>query len=75
MINIKLLSIAVPSYNSQDYLCRCLDTLVQGGQEVEVIVVDDGSTDRTAEIARGYCERYPELFALRKKKMAGMVRL
>jgi glycosyltransferase involved in cell wall biosynthesis len=71
MINIKLLSIVVPSYNSQDYLRRCLDTVVQGGQEVEVIVVDDGSTDRTAEIAREYCRCCPEIVRLEQKENGG----
>lgn len=68
---IKLLSIVVPSYNSQEYLRRCLNTLVQGGQEVEVIVVDDGSTDRTAEIAREYCERFPRIVRLEQKENGG----
>lgn len=71
MKTIKLLSIVVPSYNSQDYLHHCLDTLVQGGQEVEVIVVDDGSTDNTAEIAREYCRRYPEIVRLEQKENGG----
>lgn len=69
--NIKLLSIVVPSYNSQDYLRHCLDTLVQGGLEVEVIVVDDGSTDSTAEIAREYCDRFPGIVRLEQKKNGG----
>jgi glycosyltransferase involved in cell wall biosynthesis len=71
MDNTKLLSIVVPSYNSQDYLRRCLDTVVQGGREVEVIVVDDGSTDHTAEIAREYCERFPEIVRLKQKENGG----
>jgi Glycosyltransferases involved in cell wall biogenesis len=71
MITIKLLSIAVPSYNSQDYLGRCLDTLVQGGEEVEVIVVDDGSTDHTADIAREYCRKYPQIVRLEQKENGG----
>jgi glycosyltransferase involved in cell wall biosynthesis len=71
MIDIKLLSIVVPSYNSQDYLFRCLDTVVQGGRDVEVIVVDDGSTDRTADIAREYCERYPGIVRLEQKENGG----
>lgn len=71
MKNIKLLSIVVPSYNSQDYLHHCLDTLVLGGQEVEVIVVDDGSTDRTAEIAREYCGRFPGIVRLEQKENGG----
>ncbi|MDR3541005.1 MAG: glycosyltransferase family 2 protein [Desulfosporosinus sp.] len=71
MKNIKLLSIVVPSYNSQNYLRRCLDTVVQGGQDVEVIVVDDGSTDSTAEIAREYCGRFPGIVRLEQKKNGG----
>lgn len=71
MKTIKLLSIVVPSYNSQDYLRRCLDTLVQGSQEVEVIVVDDGSTDSTAEIALEYCNRFPGIVRLEQKTNGG----
>lgn len=67
----KLLSIVVPSYNSQDYLRRCLDTVVQGGREVEVIIVDDGSTDHTAEIAHEYCGRFPEIVRLKQKENGG----
>lgn len=67
----KLLSIVVPSYNSQDYLRRCLDTLIKGGREVEVIVVDDGSTDKTADIAREYCGQYPEIVRLVQKENGG----
>lgn len=68
---MKLLSIAVPSYNSQDYLAKCLDSLVVGGAAVEVIVVDDGSTDRTAEIARDYIARYPDIVRLEQKPNGG----
>jgi glycosyltransferase involved in cell wall biosynthesis len=68
---IKLLSIIVPAYKSEDYLCRCLDAVVQGGDEVEVIVVDDGSTDRTAEIAAEYCRRYPGIVRLKQKENGG----
>ena len=48
---MKLLSIAVPCYNSQDYMENCIKTLLVGGKEVEILIVDDGSADRTAEIA------------------------
>ena len=40
---MKLLTIAVPCYNSQDYMENCISSLVVGGDEVEVLVVDDGS--------------------------------
>ena len=61
----------MPSYNSQDYLFRCLDTLVKGGPDVEVIVVDDGSTDKTSEVAQEYCARYPDIVRLERKENGG----
>ena len=48
---MKLLSIAVPCYNSQDYMEHCVETLVSGGEEVEVIIINDGSQD---EIGRAH---------------------
>ncbi|AFM43027.1 glycosyl transferase [Desulfosporosinus acidiphilus SJ4] len=71
MNKIKLLSIVVPSYNSQDYLGHCLDTLIQGGPEIEVIVVDDGSTDNTAAVAQEYCDRFPAIVRLEQKENGG----
>ena len=46
---MKLLTITVPCYNSQDYMKRCIDSLLPGGEDVEIIIVDDGSTDQTTE--------------------------
>ena len=56
---MKLLSICVPCYNSQDYMERCLDSLLVGGDQVEILIVDDGSKDRTGEIADRYEKEYP----------------
>ena len=58
---MKLLSVAIPSYNSEDYLEHCIESLLVGGEDVEIIVVDDGSKDRTAEIADKYAENYPTI--------------
>ncbi|WP_022868373.1 glycosyltransferase family 2 protein [Schaalia vaccimaxillae] len=54
-----LLTVIVPSYNSQDYLDRAMTTLVGYNDEVEVIIVNDGSKDRTAQIADDWATRYP----------------
>ncbi len=57
---MKLLSVAVPCYNSAAYMRHCIDTLLSGGDEVEILIVDDGSTrDETPQIADEYASRYP----------------
>jgi len=56
---MKLLSFAVPCYNSEAYMEKCIESLLPGGKDVEILIVDDGSSDRTAEIADAYAERYP----------------
>ena len=48
---MKLLSIAIPCYNSQDYMRHAIETLLAGGEDVEILVVNDGSKDKTADIA------------------------
>ena len=54
-------SVIVPVYNTKDYLKQCLDSLVaQTLEDLEILVVDDGSTDGSTEIIRGYAECYPE---------------
>lgn len=58
---MKILSFTVPCYNSQDYMRRCIDSLLVGGEDVEIIIVDDGSTDKTAEIADEYVKKYPTI--------------
>ncbi len=59
-ITLKLLSIAIPCYNSAAYMRRCIDSLLGGGEQVEILIVDDGSTkDNTLQIANEYEARYP----------------
>lgn len=58
---MKLLSFAVPCYNSQEYMRKCIDSLLVGKEEVEIIIVDDGSKDDTLKIAREYEEKYPTI--------------
>lgn len=59
---MKLLSVAIPCYNSEAYMEHCIQTLLSGGEEMEIIIVDDGSVkDRTPEIADEYARRYPTI--------------
>ena len=49
---MKLLSVAIPCYNSAAYMENCVNSLLKGGEDIEIIIVDDGSVkDNTAEIA------------------------
>ena len=58
---MKLLSVAIPCYNSEAYMRNCIHSLLAGGEEVEIIIVDDGSRDGTAAIADEYAEKYPTI--------------
>ena len=59
---MKLLSVAIPCYNSESYMRHCIESLLIGGEEVEIIIVDDGSTkDQTPQIADEYAKKYPTI--------------
>lgn len=69
---MKLLSIAVPCYNSEEYMDRCIRSLLKGGEEVEILIVDDGSTkDNTAAIADRYAAAYPSIIKAIHQENAG----
>lgn len=58
---MKLLSIAVPCYNSENYMENCIKSLLPGGDDVEILIVNDGSSDSTGEIADRYARMYPNI--------------
>ncbi|MCR5734778.1 MAG: glycosyltransferase family 2 protein [Lachnospiraceae bacterium] len=58
---MKLLSVTVPCYNSEKYMRKAVECLLPGADDVEIIIVDDGSTDGTALIADEYAEKYPSV--------------
>lgn len=58
---MKLLSVAIPCYNSEEYMRKCIESLLPGGEDVEILIVDDGSTDGTGEIADTYEKLYPSI--------------
>ncbi len=68
---MKLLSVAIPCYNSEAYMAKCIESLLVGGEEVEIIVVNDGSKDRTAEIAEEYRIKYPTIVKVVNKENGG----
>ena len=58
---MKLLTVTIPCYNSQDYMEKCIDSILPGGDRVEIIIIDDGSKDNTGAIADEYAARYPDI--------------
>lgn len=58
---MKLLTVTVPCYNSAEYMEKCVDSLLRGGDRVEVIIINDGSKDNTGAIADAYVEKYPDI--------------
>ncbi len=59
---MKLLTVAIPCYNSSAYMRNCIESLLPGGEDVEILIIDDGSVkDNTAEIADEYQKKYPEI--------------
>lgn len=63
-----LLSIIVPVFNVQEYLHRCVQSLLKNNQdlEYEIILVDDGSTDKSGEICDEYATKYEYINAFHK---------
>lgn len=58
---MKLITFAVPSYNSEAYMRNCIDSILVGGEDVEIIIVNDGSKDGTGAIADEYAAKYPTI--------------
>jgi glycosyltransferase involved in cell wall biosynthesis len=61
MSNEKLLTVTVPCYNSEGYMRKCIDSLLVGGDKIEIIIINDGSKDGTGAIADEYAAKYPEI--------------
>ncbi|KFJ04261.1 glycosyltransferase family 2 protein [Bifidobacterium tsurumiense] len=63
METAKTLTFVVPAFNMEEYLERCVNSLLstQRTDDIEVIIVDDGSSDGTAKLADSYANRMPEV--------------
>lgn len=68
---MKYITFVVPCYNSQDYMKRCIESLLPGGEDVEIIIVNDGSADHTGMIAQQYEMLYPNIVKAVHKENGG----
>lgn len=72
---MKIITFIIPSYNVERYLHTALESFITEDEavndQIEVLVIDDGSSDRTADIARSYAAQYPDMFRLIQKENGG----
>ena len=68
---MKLLTVAIPCYNSSEYMEKSIRSALTGGERVEIIVVDDGSSDNTLEIANKYQEKFPSIIKVIHQENGG----
>ncbi len=67
------ISIVVPIYNSELFLCRCVDSILLSAlKDIEIILVDDGSTDNSPNIVDWYHEQYKDIVKVIHKKNQGL---
>ena len=69
----KTLTISVAAYNVEKYIEKLLDSIIAAdvNEDIEVLVIDDGGKDRTAEITKEYEQKYPEMIKLVHKENGG----
>ena len=68
-------SIIVPVYNTADKLERCLDSLVnQTNEDIEIVIINDGSTDNSEEIIKKYEEKYKDIISYYSKQNEGVAK-
>ena len=68
---MKYVSFAIPCYNSEEYMEKAIQSILKGGEDVEIIIVNDGSKDRTSEIAKQYEREYPTIVKAVDKENGG----
>lgn len=68
---MKLITFVVPCYNSEEYMEHAILSILSGGNDIEVIIVNDGSQDSTLKIANKYKKKYPSMVKVIDKENGG----
>jgi len=73
--NRPLVSVVIPAYNHEKFVLKAIESVMeQSCRSLELIVIDDGSTDQTAKVVRGACERYSGRIRFESRENRGLVR-
>lgn len=68
---MKLITFVIPAYNSESYLHHAVDSLTCAGDDIEIIIVNDGSKDQTSSIAKSYQQKFPSMVSVIDKENGG----
>lgn len=68
---MKYITFAIPCYNSESYMEKAIQSILPAGEDVEILIVNDGSTDRTREIGMEYAQKYPSIVKVLNKENGG----
>ena len=68
---MKYITFAIPCYNSEAYMEKAINSILPAGEDVEILIVNDGSTDKTKKIGKQYAERFPSIVKVINKENGG----
>lgn len=68
---MKLISFVIPCYNSENYMEHAIQSILVAKEDIELIIVNDGSKDNTLKIARKYEKKYPKVVKVIDKENGG----
>lgn len=68
---MKLVTFAIPCYNSEAYMSKCIDSILSAKEDIEIIIINDGSVDSTKKIAEGYKKKYPDIIKVINQENGG----
>jgi len=73
-MNTPLVSVCIPTHNGQEYLKQCIESAInQSYKNIEIVIVDDNSSDNTSEIIETYCIKDNRIWLIRNEKNLGLV--
>lgn len=72
-MNEPLISFIIPVYNAQEYVSKCIDSILEQkiDDQIEILLINDGSTDSSGQICSEYAQRYPDIIFVHNRSNKG----